>query len=226
MSFGERLKHYRLLHHMSQSALGKTLNVTAQTVSKWENNLSQPDFQIIDKITKFFQVSYDQLLSEHSRLAYQGILLEVTKDLRMEKMYNFFTLFFAFLFASMLGVSLYTFQLDELPAIFSNGFLLFALLDLLVLVLISNRRDEFQSSPILLMNIFQDHLEFLQGNRFVFCKNIEGITKREYPVYENIGTLKIKVANQFIIVRNVKHLQMIYKELSTLLYTAKKGGSL
>ena len=41
---------------MTQEELGKVLNVTYQAVSKWERGESLPDFNIMSRIAKFFQV--------------------------------------------------------------------------------------------------------------------------------------------------------------------------
>jgi transcriptional regulator with XRE-family HTH domain len=225
MSFGERLKHYRLLHNMKQSDLGKTLNVTAQTVSKWENNLSEPDFQSIEKITEVFQVSYDQLFHENSRLAYQGILLEVNKDHRMKGIYSFFTLFLSFLFFSLITIVLYLTQVSSLPNVFPISFIVLVVLDFLALVLMAKRREEFLRSPNLLMTVYQDHIEILKNKDFVFCKEITKIVKRTYPVYENIGSIKIKTKNQVFSIRNIDELNTVYEKLTTLVYTIKKGGN-
>ena len=75
LKFGNRLKHYRLEHNMSQQELASQLNVTSQAVSKWENNISEPDFQIIRKITELFRISYDQLFLDVEKGVYKGLVI-------------------------------------------------------------------------------------------------------------------------------------------------------
>ena len=44
---GDQIKKYRKEKKMSQEELAIPLNVVRQTVSKWENNLSVPDAELL-----------------------------------------------------------------------------------------------------------------------------------------------------------------------------------
>lgn len=61
-SIGDRIKEYRLKNRMTQEQLAACLNVTYQTVSKWETGVSSPDLSLIVPITKIFHISADELL--------------------------------------------------------------------------------------------------------------------------------------------------------------------
>lgn len=61
-SIGEKIKEYRQKSHMTQEQLASCLNVTFQTVSKWETGVSSPDLSLIIPITKLFHISADELL--------------------------------------------------------------------------------------------------------------------------------------------------------------------
>ncbi len=61
-SIGEKIKEYRQKNHMTQEQLASCLNVTFQTVSKWETDVSSPDLSLIIPITKIFRISADELL--------------------------------------------------------------------------------------------------------------------------------------------------------------------
>ena len=61
-SIGEKIKEYRQKNHMTQERLASCLNVTFQTVSKWETGASNPDLSLIVPITKIFHISADELL--------------------------------------------------------------------------------------------------------------------------------------------------------------------
>lgn len=61
-SIGEKIKEYRQKNHMTQEQLAACLNVTFQTVSKWETGVSSPDLSLIIPITKIFHISADELL--------------------------------------------------------------------------------------------------------------------------------------------------------------------
>lgn len=59
---GENLKNIRKRKGMTQDELAERLNVVRQTVSKWENNLSVPDAQILQRIAEILDVSVSELL--------------------------------------------------------------------------------------------------------------------------------------------------------------------
>ncbi len=63
-AFGKNLKELRLLQGLSQSSLGKTLHVSNQTVSCWESGCREPDFDMLLRIAKYFDVTIDELLIE------------------------------------------------------------------------------------------------------------------------------------------------------------------
>jgi len=98
MTFGKRLKSLRLEKNMSQQDLAEKLNVTPQAVSKWENDISEPEFQIIKEITQIYKVSFDRLFQDDDESIYKGLILNVVKDSRMGGVYSFFTYFCSFFF--------------------------------------------------------------------------------------------------------------------------------
>lgn len=61
-SIGETIKEHRQKKGMTQEQLASLLNVTFQTVSKWETGISSPDLSLIIPLTKIFCISADELL--------------------------------------------------------------------------------------------------------------------------------------------------------------------
>ena len=61
-SIGEKIKEYRQKKQMTQEQLASCLNVTFQTVSKWETGISSPDLSLIVPLTRIFHISADELL--------------------------------------------------------------------------------------------------------------------------------------------------------------------
>ncbi len=55
MTFGKKLRQLRIKHNMSQKELGLLVHVTAQAVSKWEHDLSEPEFRVVKEIADFFR---------------------------------------------------------------------------------------------------------------------------------------------------------------------------
>ena len=62
MNFGSNLRKLRKEKNLTQEALAECLNVSAQTVSKWENGASMPDISLLPLLADYFQVSVDSLL--------------------------------------------------------------------------------------------------------------------------------------------------------------------
>lgn len=56
MDYGKKIAQLRKSHNMTQEELGKVLSVTYQAVSKWERGESLPDFDMMSRIAKYFNV--------------------------------------------------------------------------------------------------------------------------------------------------------------------------
>ena len=62
MTFGEKLLKLRSDAGFSQDKLAEMLDVSRQSVSKWERDLSYPDITTIPKLADILGVSADELL--------------------------------------------------------------------------------------------------------------------------------------------------------------------
>ena len=63
MEMGKEIRRLRNDRGLTQEALASALNVTAQTVSKWECGNSVPDVQMLPQIAVFFGVTIDRLFA-------------------------------------------------------------------------------------------------------------------------------------------------------------------
>ena len=63
MSLGERLIELRKGKHLSQEEVADKLNVTRQTISKWELDQSTPDFDKIKPLCDLYEISTDELIN-------------------------------------------------------------------------------------------------------------------------------------------------------------------
>lgn len=61
---GHNIKCFRLAKKLSQRELAAQLNVSRQTISKWELNKSMPNTEYLVVLSKILAVSIDRLLSE------------------------------------------------------------------------------------------------------------------------------------------------------------------
>lgn len=63
MNIGEKLLDLRKAKKLSQEEVADKLNVTRQTISKWETNQSTPDFDKIAPLCELYEISADELLT-------------------------------------------------------------------------------------------------------------------------------------------------------------------
>lgn len=61
-TLGKRIAHHRKRLGLTQDALAEKLGITAQAVSKWENDLSCPDITMLPKLSSIFGITTDALL--------------------------------------------------------------------------------------------------------------------------------------------------------------------
>lgn len=62
MSLGENIYKYRTGQGMSQGALADCLEVSRQSVSKWENDSATPELEKLIRMCRTFDVSLDELV--------------------------------------------------------------------------------------------------------------------------------------------------------------------
>jgi len=67
MTLGKNIKKYRTEAGMTQEDLGNAVGVSAQAVSKWENEESMPDTALILPVSDALSVSADVLLGKETR---------------------------------------------------------------------------------------------------------------------------------------------------------------
>ncbi len=66
MDLGDNIYKLRIKHGYSQEQLAAKLNVSRQTIYKWEANIAIPRADNIMMIVQIFKISYDELFNgEH-----------------------------------------------------------------------------------------------------------------------------------------------------------------
>ena len=63
MTLGRRLAFYRKKQALTQGQLGEKLNISAQAISKWENDQAEPDVATLIQLSKILGVTFDELLT-------------------------------------------------------------------------------------------------------------------------------------------------------------------
>ncbi len=63
MEMGKEIRRLRNARGLTQEALAAALNVSPQTVSKWECGNTVPDVQLLPEIAVYFGITIDQLFA-------------------------------------------------------------------------------------------------------------------------------------------------------------------
>lgn len=65
MGFGENLRTIRRMKNISQEELAEKLNVSRQSISRWEQGNGYPEMEKMIALSKILNVTLDYLVSEH-----------------------------------------------------------------------------------------------------------------------------------------------------------------
>lgn len=84
-TIGDRIKFHRKRLGMTQEQLAERMGVSAQAVSKWENNLSCPDISVLPELAAIFGISVDELLGKNPPVGETVHEAEVVKDVEKGK---------------------------------------------------------------------------------------------------------------------------------------------
>ena len=64
MTLDEKITHLRIANGYSQEKLAETINVSRQSISKWESGESLPSIDKILELSKLFEITTDELLND------------------------------------------------------------------------------------------------------------------------------------------------------------------
>lgn len=77
MDIGEKIAKIRKMSGMTQEELAEKLNVSRQTISKWEKGISSPDLACAVAFCKLFQISLDDFMKgDHTMEREKNISLQ------------------------------------------------------------------------------------------------------------------------------------------------------
>ncbi|CAJ1202437.1 hypothetical protein CPR19088_GLDEOEPO_00984 [Companilactobacillus paralimentarius] len=68
MEIGKQLQYQRKQRNMSQEVLAKKLNISRQSISKWESGAALPSFANVIAISELFDISLDELIKGDAAL--------------------------------------------------------------------------------------------------------------------------------------------------------------
>ena len=64
MNFAKNLKKLRQDNNLSQEDIAEKLNTSYKTVSHWETEYSEPSLTQLEKLSKIFDVTIDELIKD------------------------------------------------------------------------------------------------------------------------------------------------------------------
>ena len=65
MTIAEKIVHLRVVNNISQEELATKLNVTRQTVSKWESGDTLPQLDKVSELCELFKITADELINDN-----------------------------------------------------------------------------------------------------------------------------------------------------------------
>lgn len=88
MDFHKTLKKKRKEAQLSQEELAEELNISRQSISKWENEKGYPNIETLLKISEIFNITVDELLKGDDYL--KNKIIQDSKKLKYPKWKSFF----------------------------------------------------------------------------------------------------------------------------------------
>jgi len=89
INIGENIKRLRAEKGVTQEQLAEHLMITFQSVSKWENNVTTPDLELIPKIAGYFGVSIDRLFKV--KMNPNNVRIKVNPEISEDQLWNFYS---------------------------------------------------------------------------------------------------------------------------------------
>ena len=125
MTIAEKIKQLRKDNSMTQEDLAEKLNVSRQTISKWETSVTIPDADNIVAISKLFNITTDELLD------YWVETVQKKKQFIMDMAVLLFGIIGFIVFAILLMTN----QIDETSSVITiNGYGIAAILFLILII--------------------------------------------------------------------------------------------
>ena len=125
MLIADKIKKLRKDNNMTQEDLADKLNVSRQTVSKWETNVGVPDIDNIKAICNLFNISTDELLD------YNNEILKKKKQFIIDMS----VLLFGIIGFIVFGILLLTNKIDETSSVITiNAYGIISLIFLLLVI--------------------------------------------------------------------------------------------
>lgn len=141
--FGENLQFYRKRKNMTQEQLADQLEVSRQTVSKWEAGASYPEMEKILQLCDVFSCSMDTLMRENA--SEQEVEDTQSYDVHMEKRRKHITLGVVIIIFAVASYELLT-GIGMAEVIANTIFWVAAIVAILVFVVAGIQHDQYRKN--------------------------------------------------------------------------------
>ena len=118
MTFGERLTNMRKSKGLSQEQLAQELDLTRQTISKWELDQSTPDLEYIVKLSDFYGVTTDHLIKGEPSGQTSDTVKYTSESTGLKPHHMLLSLAGMVMGASFIGILLFNLHFDGLITFF------------------------------------------------------------------------------------------------------------
>ena len=85
LKFNEKLIKLRKASGLSQEELGDKLNVSRQTISKWELGETTPEMDKLEELSNLFEISIDELVKDN---AIPNTIIKEIDQRKVESLYK------------------------------------------------------------------------------------------------------------------------------------------
>lgn len=89
MTLGQKLKEIRRKFGLSQEQLAEIMNVSRQSITKWENDFGLPDVSNLQELSKVFGLTIDYLLNDQNQLPALFMRKEIDKGKYKNKLSSY-----------------------------------------------------------------------------------------------------------------------------------------
>ncbi|MBQ6845151.1 MAG: helix-turn-helix transcriptional regulator [Agathobacter sp.] len=77
---GKNIQRFRKVKNMTQEELAERVCVTRQAVSNWETDKTQPDINMLTKLSEELEVSVEELIYGEPKTKFEAVTQKVTSN--------------------------------------------------------------------------------------------------------------------------------------------------
>lgn len=170
MTLGSALKQHRESAGITQEQVAKTLYVTRQTVSRWEQNKTMPNINVLQKLSELYHVPIEQLIIQNQ---------PNEKDGKVVKRVNYMSLIGVVTFNVLIGLGVWLVVLGML-------------LSLWLIV------GSFILTPLLFLGLIVTGLQAFTTKTLIACLVLCAIGLFLYPVAKKLTRIVINFGKKYL----------------------------